>query len=181
MEYDLCKRCNIPLTEDTISVKAVGIITPGGRFCIPCYDSLLSKGAIRSARVRRLKLTPAEKYKKRVVRCGVYKKHQNGDILTLKDLKKGLPGMPWPRKDLKPLNIGQDAKNWGKLWTPEETLKLKELFDFYGFADAERWTEIAKNNFERTIYGIEQQLRFVASGEDWIFEAVVERRMILQK
>jgi hypothetical protein len=130
---------------------------------------------------KKLKITPMERYRERVVRCGVYKKHQNGDTLTLKDLKKGLPGMPWAGKgkDLKPLNIGQDAENWGKLWTSKETIKLKELFDFYGFADAEKWAEIAKDNFGRTLYGIEQQLRFVASGEDWIFEAVVERRNLI--
>ena len=128
---------------------------------------------------KKLKITPMERYKQRYFRCVAYKKHQNGNTMTLKELNKGLPGMPWAGKgkDLKPLNIEkEDAKNWGDLYTPEETIRVKELFDIYGFSDAETWAKLAKYEFGRTLYGIEQQLRFVATGEDWIFEATVERR-----
>jgi len=78
-----------------------------------------------------------------------------------------LPGMPWlPNATREKMNE-PDQNRSNERWLKSEDLKLLAFWNEIGYATAERWKGIAENEFGRSLYAIECELRYVIVEKYW--------------
>jgi len=84
-----------------------------------------------------------------------------------KELRLGLPSMPWLRKARRSKLNDPDQINWGDFWSLQDLRRLRMFFHNIGYASAKRWKLIAERDFGRSLYGLEMQLRYVVFDDVW--------------